>query len=254
MNPIDKATFLRFFNESGNVFNFTVSAFNTFCLESVGVELCVKYGLSKGKSLEAFSRECTEQQLIKLYGDLVHYYENNCLGGYSESVDKHKQFEVCKALAEKYQNQIVSIDIPEMGKVNRDYIQNISQRALKDIQDNNFDSAITKSRTMIEEVFCYAIEKQNQAPSEKGDIVKLYNQVKDLYNMHSDKNNDKRINELLSGINKIITSIAEMRDKNSDAHGVGLRRININDYHARLYVNSAMTISEFILSVVDNKK
>lgn len=253
MNSVDKATFLRFFNDSGNVFNFTVSGFNTFCLKSVGVELCAKYNLSKGKSLETFSRECTEQQLIKLYCDLVHYYENNCVDNY-ESAEKHRQYEVCKALAEKYKNQIISVDIPEIGKVNRDYIQNISQRALKDIQDNNFDSAITKSRTMIEEVFCYAIEKQNQIPSEKGDIVKLYNQVKDLYNMHSDKNNDKRINELLSGINKIIASISEMRDKNSDAHGLGLRRININDYHARLYVNSAMTISEFILSVVDNKR
>ena len=30
MNPIDKATFLKFFNESGNIFDFTFSAFNTF--------------------------------------------------------------------------------------------------------------------------------------------------------------------------------------------------------------------------------
>ena len=254
MNPIDKATFLKFFNDSGNVFDFTVSTFNTFCLESIGVELCIKYKLSKGKSLEAFSRECSEKELIKLYSDLICYYENNCVGhSYIDNAEKHNQFEKCKQLIEKYKNQIVSIDIPSIDKVSREYIQDISSRALKDIQENNFDSALTKSRTMIEEVFCFAIEKQNVQPSEKGDIVKLYNQVKDLYNMHSDKDVDKRINNLLSGINKIIESISEMRDKNSDAHGVGAKRINIKDYHARLYVNSAMTISEFILFVIENK-
>lgn len=36
--------------------------------------------------------------------------------------------------------------------------------------------------------------------------------------------------------------LAEMRNKGSDAHGVGGKRISINDYHARLFVNSAMTM------------
>ena len=31
---------------------------------------------------------------------------------------------------------------------------------MKDISDGNYDSAITKSRTLVEEVFCYVIEKK----------------------------------------------------------------------------------------------
>lgn len=45
--------------------------------------------------------------------------------------------------------------------------------------------------------------------------------------MHADKDIDRRINTLLSGLEKIVTSIAEMRNANSDAHGVGNRRLNI---------------------------
>lgn len=71
--------------------------------------------------------------------------------------------------------------------------------------------------------------------------------------MHSDKSMDKRINNLLSGINKIIESISEMRNKNSDSHGVGSKRISIKKHHALLFVNSAMTITNFILAVVENK-
>lgn len=64
---------------------------------------------------------------------------------------------------------------------------------------------------------------------------------------------DKRINTLLSGLEKIVSSIAEMRNKASDSHGVGANRITIADHHARLYVNSAMTMADFILSVADKK-
>lgn len=90
--------------------------------------------------------------------------------------------------------------------------------------------------------------------SGEGDVVQLYAQFKPLYNIHTDKTMDKRINDLLSGINKIITSISEMRNKNSDSHGVGSKRIIIKKHHARLFINSAMTITEFIISVADNKK
>ena len=70
--------------------------------------------------------------------------------------------------------------------------------------------------------------------------------------MHPDKDNDVRINTLLSGFEKILTSISEMRNNVSDSHGVGQKRLSIKDYHARLYVNSAITMAEFILSVKNN--
>ena len=101
-------------------------------------------------------------------------------------------------------------------------------------------------------MFCFVIEKKGEKPTESGDIGKLYNQVKLLYHMHQSAELDKRINGLLSGLEKILSAIAEMRNKGSDAHGVGGKRININDYHARLFVNSAMTMADFILAVSEH--
>ena len=40
-----------------------------------------------------------------------------------------------------------------------------------------------------------------------------------------------------------------MRNKDSDVHRVGANRIAIDEHHARLFVNAAMTMSDFILSV-----
>lgn len=146
----------------------------------------------------------------------------------------------------------ITVAAPTVKNIDRSYITDLSDRAMKDILDGNYDSAITKSRTLLEEVFCYVIEMKNEQPSESGDIGKLYNQVKKLYNMHQSKELDKRINGLLSGLEKILSAIAEMRNKGSDSHGIGAKRINISDYHARLFVNSAMTMADFILSIGKN--
>jgi len=147
----------------------------------------------------------------------------------------------------------VTVAAPTVKSISRTYISDISQRALQDIVDGNFDSAITKSRTLLEEVFIFVIEKKGEKPSAKGDIGKLYGQVKQLYSMHQVKDVDVRINTLLSGLEKILSSVAEMRNTNSDAHGAGSKRITLSDYHTRLFVNSATTMADFILSVGENK-
>ena len=146
----------------------------------------------------------------------------------------------------------INIDVPNINIINRDYIKDLSERSMKDIDEGNLDSAITKSRTVLEETFCYAIEIKGEEPSDNGDIGKLYKQVKDLYSMHTNKDMDKRINKLLSGLENIVQSIAEMRNNGSDSHGLGNKRVNISDYHARLAVNSSTTMAEFILSVSQN--
>lgn len=146
----------------------------------------------------------------------------------------------------------VEIQAPKIKSIDREYIRSISTRAMADVDQKNFDSAITKSRTLLEEVFCYVIEKKGDTPSTSGNMGDLYKQVKDLYNMHGDANTDKRINTLLSGLEKIVSSISEMRNKDSDAHGVGATRIAIDEHHARLFVNAAMAMADFILSV-ENK-
>lgn len=141
------------------------------------------------------------------------------------------------------------VDTPSIKFIDREYIKSISLRAISDIEIGNYDSAITKARTLLEEVFCYVIEEKNNTPDSSGNIQKLYKQVRELYNMHTDKNIDKRINILLSGLSHIVTAIAEMRNINSDSHGVGSKRISIDSHHALLFVNSSISMAEFILSV-----
>ena len=137
--------------------------------------------------------------------------------------------------------------------IDRPYIAEITARALQAINEGHFDSALTKAKTLLEEVFKYVIEQKGETSPEKADIHKQYKCVRNLYNMETNKDNDKRINVLLSGLSSIVDSVTEMRNGNSDAHGLGKERTyDLKDYHARLLVNSSMTLADFILSVAQN--
>ena len=133
--------------------------------------------------------------------------------------------------------------------------QKESERLKREIEatiiEGDFESSITKGKTLLEEVMKYGIElKDKDLVTKKDDIDTIFSKFKNLYNMHQNKEQDKRINELLGGLEKIIKSISNMRNSNSDSHGVGSKRIRIKTHHAILYGNSAVTMAEFLLSVI----
>ena len=232
--------------------NFSTANFDAFTAESIGISLCQKYQLSKGKSLIAYCQEASPEEILKLFTDLLEYYELNCMGLYGEEQFR-RQYENCRKIIDRENGSKIQVETPAITCVNREYVKDIAMRANRDIDAGEYDSAITKARTLLEEVFCHAIEAGGQVSSDKGDIGRLYNQVKDIYDMHQSKDVDHRINALLYGLEKILTAIKEMRNGASDAHGVGVRRIAIEEHHARLFVNAALTMADFILSIEHKK-
>ncbi len=54
LSNIEKGALVKLFNRGGYVLDFSTVDFDAFTLDSVGVALCTKYGLSKGKSLNVF--------------------------------------------------------------------------------------------------------------------------------------------------------------------------------------------------------
>lgn len=146
--------------------------------------------------------------------------------------------------------QSLPVTVPVHKQVDREYIVNLSRQVFENIESGDCEGGVTKARTLMEEVFMYAIENKEKIPDSKGDIKKLFNRVKDLYGMQHSKGLGERIHRLLSGLNTIVDGITEMRNMGSDSHGLGARRIRVPDYYARLCVSSALILSDFLLSVV----
>lgn len=223
----------------------------SYCIENNKISALLSHLFLKRNFIEKF-KGLPPKEIEKTYQTIVETIIGKINGilycsGY-ELVNVNKQF-----LIKTIEEQVI-IETPIMKNIDRSYITELSQKALLDIENNNYDSAITKCRTIIEEVFCYMIENKNGSPVSNGDINKLYEQVKSLYSMHQNKSIDKRINNLLSGVNKIIDSISQMRNNSSDSHGLGMKRINIEKHHAQLYLNASIVISEFFLAIVQKNK
>ena len=250
MSPQEKGFLLKFFNQGGYVLNFSNAEFSSFTLQSVGVDIQGQYGGSKGASLTKFISNASEEMVNKIFFDLVEYYELYLLDYSSEEI--MLKFQKCKSIVEKNRATQKKLDIPVLKKIDDYYIRDMTRRAMENVSKGYCDSALTQARTLLENIFIYVLEKRNIHYEKNGQIKALFKQVKDSYNMHNNHETDKRINCLLSGLNTIVSSITEMRNEVGDAHGHGLHRINIKDYHARLYVNSAMTLADFILSVAQN--
>ena len=142
----------------------------------------------------------------------------------------------------------------QLDKFSSDYVAGLRERCKEDLINGNYDSVVTKSRTMIEETLIHIMEKAKQdglttdEPEHSGNLGRLYNQVKTLRNMRQLETNDQRVNELLGGLEKIVNSIASMRNTDSDAHGVGQKRININVREARLIMNCSMAFCEYLVT------
>ncbi len=148
----------------------------------------------------------------------------------------------------------VVIETPKVKIINSQYIRELPARIKDDLDNNDYDSVITKSRTLLEEVLIFIIEKLTfERYKSNGDLVKIYQDATVLMNMRQKSDWDKRINELLGGLHKLVSAISSMRNMNSDAHGVGSGRINIDKREALLVAHSSMMLSEYWLSVFEKK-
>lgn len=221
-----------------------------FCIEDNKEEILLKE-LYNIENFKYILKDCSLNNIKEAYEKTI-----ECI---IEHINKELFFCGCRLCKNGDNFYINPIDKPaiispqKIKEISHEYIHGLIQKTEKDFQAGNYDSVLTKSRTLLEEVFCFVLQKKGVAISTSGKITDLYGQVKQLYGMKQDKILDKRINHLLSGLEKILNSISEMRNEQSDAHGVGASRIKIAEHHAQLFVNTAIVMADFILSVSEQQ-
>ena len=232
-----------------------------------------EYGASRWTYLDNLLHYTIEKnrcdELLCYMFDLERFHHLESLHDLKRIEEKHS--EICKAAIDLINSKLalgrhelqytgghfyitetdkkVRIESSKIKLINVPYVQSLSDRCQDDFISGNYDSVITKSRTIIEEVLLYILESKNEPINTKGDIGKLYNQVKTLLHMQQDKSYDGRVNSLLSGLERIVTSIGSMRNSSSDAHGVGNKRIQVKEREARLAMNASITFCEYMLSI-----
>ena len=250
IDPIDQEILSAAFNSNGYVLNFTDATFANFTIKSIGISVQEKYKLSKARSLAKFTCEGETAKVVKLYSDLIKYFETKWADEIEKKTDQANRILALKPILARYTERgCFRPHMPAIESSGSLYVRDLAERAFRDVGNGEFDSALTKAKTLLEETFCHVLEGKGIIKNKNGDINDLYNEVKKVCGMKQTPEYDKRVNELLSGLEKILKAVSEMRNAQSDAHGVGRKRLRVAEHHARLFVNASLIMAEFILSV-----
>ena len=104
MKEVDKEYFFKLFFLNSGVLFFSVDGLDNFTQESIGVAVCEKYKLSKCKTIIAFCNEYPDEDIIKLFSDLLDYYEKHCRNNnsYIDDENQEKYFQECKKIIQSY--------------------------------------------------------------------------------------------------------------------------------------------------------
>lgn len=125
------------------------------------------------------------------------------------------------------------------------FIDEQIQKSESKIQDGDYDGAITNARALLKAVLV-EIEKEHDPmpPDYDGDLIKLFRRVQKHLNLDPSRQDiDSTLKQVLSGFVSVITGLAGLRNKMSDAH---VRSYKPAKHHAVLVVNSAKTIANFL--------
>ena len=88
----------------------------------------------------------------------------------------------------------IQIEAPVFNIVNMEYIHSLRTRCTEDLSNGNYDSVITKSRTLMEEIFLYVLENEKVNVKMNGDLTQYYGKIKEKYGLNQSSDIDNRIN------------------------------------------------------------
>lgn len=122
------------------------------------------------------------------------------------------------------------------------------------VRNGDYSGAITIAYTLVEQMLKLLVKEllRTDAYDEQGDIRSLYQLVRDPLNLNPATSSiAKPLKSILDGLQKLVAGLYEIANKAGDRH---VRRYNPSEHHAKLAVNSAFTLCEFLIESHDHQK
>ena len=109
------------------------------------------------------------------------------------------------------------------------------------------EGAITAARTTLESVCKHILEESNIEDQSKGDLVRLYKATAKELRLSPGGYAEDIFKQILGGCASIKAGLSGLRNAYGDSHGKGRSYPKPQPRHARLAINAAMTLAEFLI-------
>ena len=97
-------------------------------------------------------------------------------------------------------------------------------------------------------------DRPNEAYDDKSDLPKLYSQASKLLQLAPSQHTEDVFKRILGGCHTVVENLGSLRNKISDAHGSGRRRVKPSERHAALVVNLAGTMATFLIDTWNSRQ
>lgn len=269
LSNIEIGCFVNLFNRGGYVLNFTTADFDAFTLQHVGIPLCSRYGLSKGKSLLAFTEDADNAEVAKLLFALLEYYEIyyqkeyetpawDDLGYSAYDAERTRLYFKCRELRDRelslssnIDNQVAYIKTKFTSVYMRDQID-----LLMEMRTRNPTEAIGKAKELVESCCKTILEEYGVSIDSNWDVAKLSKETAKCLRIDVDspKREDKIVKQILGSLQGIASGLAEFRNAFGSGHGKSDNFVPLPIRHAKLAVGSAVTLVEYYWETFEWRK
>lgn len=267
LSGLERGVFIKLFNRGGYVLDFSTAEFDAFTMQSVGVALCEKYHLSKGRSLNAFINEADNKFADKLLFDLLQYYEIS-YGNFEREtvpnefgkvaldcgVDYSTTYRKCKEIQKRHSSPLADYSSVLASNIkdafSSDYID-WQMQIMMSMQTENPTEAIGKAKELIESCCKGILEENSQSYENTWDLPRLVKETTNLLkvtpeNIPSDKRGAESMISILKSLRAIANGLNELRNVYGSGHGKSPNYKGLSERHAKLAVGSALTLVNFL--------
>ncbi|MDX0494107.1 hypothetical protein GOC53_28205 [Sinorhizobium medicae] len=121
-------------------------------------------------------------------------------------------------------------------------------------RDTNPEGAITLARTLLEDVCKWIIVEAGEEYEEKDDLTQLYRKLAKILKLAPDDHTETVFRQILGSCQSVVESLGSLRNKISDAHSRGPKRVRPAARHAQLAVNLSGAMATFLVDTWSARK
>lgn len=121
-------------------------------------------------------------------------------------------------------------------------------QAALDSRSSDPERSITLARTLLEDVCKWILHEAGDGWEETDDLPALYRKTAKILNLAPDDHTEQIFKQILSGCQSVVSALGALRNKLSDAHSIGPKRVRPAARHAELAVNLAGAMATFLIS------
>lgn len=177
-------------------------------------------------------------QIVSVINGLIKYDD-------FELVRKGNNYEVVNVHGNFIEPDVIST-------IDHEFVSEQTEKCQQKIAINDFSGAITNARTLCETVLIYIIETIEVGDVKNdGDIINLWGKAKKALKIDLNKGDiPDPVFQILSGLNTSLNGLAALSNSAGDRHA---RKFKTKRHHAKLAVNIAMTLCDFLIAVLNQR-